>query len=153
DEFINIQSDSVTGYYETRLPIGFKYAFYARAENYISINENVSTENVKHNSIIEQDLYLVPIEVGGTIRLNNIFFDFNKATLKEESFPELNRLIKLFDQIPGLEIELGGHTDAVGSDAYNQNLSEQRANAVRDYLLENGINPDVVVAKGYGETV
>lgn len=153
DEFINIKSDSITGYYETKLPIGYRYAFYAKADNFISINENVSTENIRHNAEIERDLYLVPIEVGGTVRLNNIFFDFNKATLQEESFPELQRLIKLFDQIPGLVIELGGHTDSVGSDEYNLNLSNERANAVRDYLLENGIDSTKVVAKGYGETV
>jgi outer membrane protein OmpA-like peptidoglycan-associated protein len=153
DEFINIKSDAENGYYETILPIGYHYAFYAKAKNYISINENVSTASVKHNSVIEQDLYLVPLEVGGTVRLNNIFFETAKADLKEESAAELKRLIGLLNQITGLVVEIGGHTDSVGSDVYNLNLSNLRASAVRDYLLEHSIDTARVVSKGYGETV
>ena len=152
EEFISTNSDSVTGYYEMKLPIGYRYGFYAASEGYIAINENVNTSNVKHNAEIEKDLYLVPIEVGSTVKLNNLFFDFNKASIKKESFLELERLLKLFDEIPGLIVEIGGHTDAVGSDEYNQNLSEQRANAVRDYLMENNVEEQRVVAVGYGET-
>lgn len=153
EEFISIKSEPEYGFYETILPIGYRYAFYAKAKNYISINQNVSTANVKHNSVIEQDLYLVPLEVGGTVRLNNIFFETAKADLKEESAAELNRLIGLLNQIKGLVVEIGGHTDSVGSDAYNLNLSNLRAGAVRDYLLEHSIDTARVVSKGYGETV
>ena len=78
-------------------------------------------------------------------------FDSGKSIIKDESFPELNRLLKLFDQVPGLVIEISGHTDWVGTDSYNQRLSEDRANAVRDYLLEQGIYEDKITAVGYGE--
>jgi len=87
------------------------------------------------------------------VRLNNIFFETAKADLKEESDAELSRLISLLNQIKGLVVEIGGHTDSVGSDEYNLNLSNLRAGAVRDYLLEHSIDTARVVSKGYGETV
>ena len=96
---------------------------------------------------------MIPIAVGSTVLLNNIFFESAKAVLKDESMAELNRLLALFEQVPGLVIEISGHTDSVGADEYNLNLSDARANAVRDYLLEKGINEEQITAKGYGETV
>jgi len=153
EQYVNIYSEEGTGYYETILPIGYQYAFYAQAKNYISINDSVSTERIKQKAVIEKDLYLAPVAIGETVVLNNIFFDLDKATLKEESFPELNRLLKIFDQIPGLVIEIGGHTDSQGSDEYNLNLSDARANAVRDYLIQHGISEDKITAVGYGATI
>jgi len=141
-----------TGYFETTLPIGFRYGFYAEAEDYLAINENLSTEGIQPKTVVQQDLYMVQFAVGSTIKLNNLFFDTGKSIIKDESFPELNRLLKLFDQFPGLVIEIAGHTDWVGSDAYNQGLSDDRANAVRNYLVEQGIGTDKIVAVGYGET-
>jgi len=151
-EYVNISSQDQSGYYETILPIGYQFGFYAEAKDYISINDSISTARVRKNSVIEKDLYLVPIEIGGTVRLNNIFFDLDKAILKDESFPELDRLLKIFEQVPGLVIEIGGHTDSQGSDEYNRVLSDARANAVRTYLLEHGIGEDKVTAVGYGES-
>lgn len=153
DKFLSVNSDSVDGYYETKLPIGYRYGFYAQADGFLSINQNINTKGVKHNTNISKDLYLVPIEIGSSVNLNNLFFDFNKSTIKEESYSELNRLLALFDQIPGLVVEIGGHTDAIGSDAYNEQLSQDRANAVRDYLLSKDISEERIVAKGYGESL
>jgi len=138
--------------YEFVLPIGGKYAFYAERDKYLSENRNINTENFPINSAITRDLFMVPIVAGEKLILNNIFFDFNKSTLQEESFAELNRTIPIFEQYQDLQFEIGGHTDNVGSDSYNQKLSEERANAVRDYLVENGVDPDRVEAKGYGES-
>ncbi len=154
DEFININSDGETGYYETKLPIGYHYGFQTKAEDFISIEQNdVSTENVKHNAVIEKNIYLIPLEVGGTVELENIFFEFNKATLKEESFPELDRVLELFELVPGLRVEIAGHTDSRGGDDYNLKLSTDRAMAVREYLLQNNVDSARVEARGYGETV
>ncbi len=140
------------GSYQIDLPIGGKYAFYAKKENFLSENRNIDTEKYEPNSTVNRDLFLVPVEVGETLTLNNIFFDFNKATLQKESFAELNRILPFFDQYPNLRIELAGHTDNVGSDQYNQKLSEERANSVRNYLLNQGIAEESIVAQGYGES-
>jgi outer membrane protein OmpA-like peptidoglycan-associated protein len=150
EKMFQVQSDE-TGYYEANLPIGFRYGFYAEADDYLAINENISTEGIVPKTVVEQDLFMVRFAVGSTIKLNNLFFDTAKSTIKDESYPELNRLLQLFDQVPGLVIEIAGHTDWVGSDSYNQRLSEDRANAVRNYLVEQGVSPDRVEAVGYGE--
>lgn len=138
--------------YEIILPLGSKFGFFADAENYLSENQNISTENRVLNEVIERDLFVVPLEVGQSIRLNNIFFDFAIATLREESFHELDRILPYFEKFPNLKIELSGHTDAVGSDTANQKLSEARASSVRDYLIENGVRIDKIEAVGYGES-
>ena len=109
--------------YEMILPIGKKFGFYADADNYLSENKNLSTENKNINDVIERDLFVVPVEVGQSIRLNNIFFDFAKATLREESFPELDRILPYFEKFPNFKIELSGHTDSIGSDEANNKIS------------------------------
>ncbi len=98
----------------------------------------------------KKDILLNKIEVGIKIVLNNIFFDFNKATLTDESVAELNRLIKLLNDTPTLNIEISGHTDNVGSASYNKTLSENRAKAVVNYLTKKGISADRLTYAGYG---
>ncbi len=90
---------------------------------------------------------------GSFIRLNNIFFDFDKATLRPESFAELDRLLPLLRRFPNMKIEIAGHTDSRGSDEYNIRLSQARAGAVRMYLVKNDVEPARIVAVGYGESV
>ena len=102
---------------------------------------------------IKKNVELKRIDIGKTIALRNIFFDFDKATIRSESANELNRLIKLLTDNPTLKIELGSHTDSKGSDDYNQKLSQSRSQSVVAYLIEKGISSDRLVAKGYGETV
>jgi outer membrane protein OmpA-like peptidoglycan-associated protein len=84
--------------------------------------------------------------------LKNIFFETDKHDLKETSKIELNKLIRLLETNPGLKIEIGGHTDNVGSHEYNITLSENRAKTVNQYLVENGIEQSRLLYKGYGET-
>jgi len=139
--------------YELILPLSGKFGFYADTENYLAENQMLSTSNRTINDVIERDLYVVPLEVGESIRLNNIFFDFAKATLTEESFHELDRIMPYFEKFPNLKIQLSGHTDDVGSIEANQKLSEDRANSVREYLIQKGIRIDKVEAVGYGETM
>jgi len=90
----------------------------------------------------------------GLISSTDIMFDFNKATLKPESKAALDKIGNVLIQAPDLKIEIGGHTDAKGSDKYNLKLSDERAKAVHDYLEKNfsQINPDNLVSKGYGES-
>lgn len=90
--------------------------------------------------------------MGSTIRLNNIFFDFGKATLRPESFPELDRLVSYMADNKGMEIELSGHTDNVGSKEANLKLSDDRAKAVTEYIVTQGIKAERIKTLGYGET-
>jgi outer membrane protein OmpA-like peptidoglycan-associated protein len=85
------------------------------------------------------------------VRLNNLFFDFNKATLKQESYVELDQLVKLMQTKPNLKIEIDGHTDDVGEDAYNLTLSLNRAKSVYTYLISKGIAANRLTFKGFGE--
>ena len=90
--------------------------------------------------------------VGNTFVLKDIFFEFDKSTVLQQSYFELMRLISLLNTYPSMRIEIGGHTDAHGADNYNQRLSEQRAKAVADYLVSKGVSESRLQFKGYGKT-
>jgi OmpA-OmpF porin, OOP family len=145
-------SDPESGSYKIVLPYGKNYGFRASADKFISVSDNIDLTKVEQYTEIKRDLYLFPLEVGQTIRLNNIFFDFGKATLRQESFPELDRLVEIMKENTKMEIELSGHTDNVGSDADNLKLSDDRAKSVRDYIVSKGIKAERINAKGYGES-
>ena len=99
-----------------------------------------------------KNLFLAPIEVGLTVRLKNIYFDYDKTTLKSESFIELNKVVDFLKQNPTVSIEISGHTDSRGSDTYNQNLSQGRSQSVVDYLSSQGIDAGRDTAHGNGES-
>lgn len=141
------------GSYKIILPYGKNYGYSARANGYYSVSENINLEKLSSYKEIEKNLYLVPIEIGEVVRLNNVFFDFNKFDLKPESFPELDRVVVFLNEYIALEIELSGHTDNIGTYEYNQKLSENRANAVAEYLFSKGITKNRITIIGYGETL
>ena len=145
-------SHETSGEYQIILPYGKNYGFMGRASGYYPVTENLDLTNLTAYEEIERDLYLAPVKVGQTIRLNNIFFEFGKATLLAESYPELKRVADLLNGNSSIKIELSGHTDNVGSDAANQQLSQDRAQSCVDYLGSLGIEGSRVVVKGYGET-
>lgn len=89
--------------------------------------------------------------VGATQILHNIYFDFNKATFKQESYDELGKLEAMMKQNSAMKVEIAGHTDSFGSDAYNKRLSLARASAVRNFLTSKGIDVKRVTAAGYGD--
>ena len=139
------------GSYKIVLPVGNKYGFNANAKGYFPISDNIDLTEINEYSEINKDLKLMPIEVGQTIRLNNIFFDFNKTSLRDESFPELERVVSILKENPQMEIQISGHTDDIGSDYFNNNLSKARAEAVETYLVKKGINKNRTSAVGYGK--
>jgi outer membrane protein OmpA-like peptidoglycan-associated protein len=145
-------SDPVSGAYKIVLPSGAKYGYLAEAEGYVAVNANIDLNDLEEYKEINQDLFLVPIEAGATVRLNNIFFDFDRSSLKEDSKPELQRVVEFMKNNPDVEIEISGHTDSVGRSSYNQGLSDRRAKAVFDYLTENGITSERLVSRGFGES-
>lgn len=144
-------SDPITGAYKIILPSGKKYSFVAQQQEFYPISENIDLKETKEYSEFNKNLYLLPIEKGEAIRLNNIFFEFNKADLMSESFNELDRLYEILKDNPKISIEIGGHTDDQGSEQYNQKLSESRAQSVINYLIEKGINKSRLTAVGYGK--
>jgi outer membrane protein OmpA-like peptidoglycan-associated protein len=146
------QSNEKTGKYLLSLPSGKNYGLAVKAEGYLFHSENFNIPDSAAYQEIVKNIDMKPIEIGQTIVLKNIFYDYNKATLRKESINELDRLVKLLNDNPTLKIELSAHTDSRGSDAYNQKLSQERAQSVVNYLIEHGISKDRLVAKGMGET-
>lgn len=148
----SFESSSETSEYLVSLPSGRNYGFAVKAKEYMFYSENLIIPASTSVQEINRDIYLKKIEVGSKIILKNIFFDFNKATLRPESKTELDRLIKLLQDVPSLKIEISGHTDNVGSALYNQQLSENRAKSVVDYLIINGLDSNRLTYVGYGMT-
>jgi len=145
-----VESDASTGNYQVSIPAGGKVAFHAEASNFIPVYENVNSAEVTGS--INRDLLLVPMTVGETVKLNNIFFQTGKSTLTSDSYGELDKVVLLFKSYPNLEIEVAGHTDNVGSNDVNTKLSLARANAVKDYLTSEGVAVNKIKTKGYGES-
>ncbi len=92
-------------------------------------------------------------EPEAAVKVDNVYYDFNKSSLQKKSFASLDKLVGLLNDNPELTIELGAHTDSKGTDEYNQKLSDARAKTVVKYLISKGINKDRLIATGYGETV
>jgi len=101
---------------------------------------------------LKQNFLLAPVEAEKAIVLRNIYFDYDKATLRPESIEELERVVRFLQENPTLRVEISGHTDSDGSEMYNLRLSQARAQAVVDYLVSRGISPSRLIAKGYGES-
>lgn len=147
-----LTSDSKSGAYLVTIPAGKNYGISVKAEGYLFHSENVDIPKASGYKEYEKNVDLKKVEVGQTIVLRNIFFDYDKATLRDASRNELERLIKLLNENPTLRIEISGHTDTQGDATYNQKLSENRAKAVVEYLVRAGISASRLEYKGYGES-
>lgn len=145
-------ADKATGEYLVSLPINKEYALSASYDGYLFFSENfLLTEGAAHEPF-RKDVPMHKIEIDKTVVLKNVFFDTDKYDLKQKSKIELDKLASFLVKNANVKIELGGHTDNVGSTKSNQVLSENRANAVYDYLVENGIDAERLSTKGYGDT-
>lgn len=144
-------SNPETGYYQITLPAGRLYGFLASSEKYLSVSENIDLKELGEYKELERNLYLVPIEIGEKVRLNNIFFETGKWDLLPESYNELDELVKILTDNPNMVIEINGHTDNVGNDESNLALSQKRAAAVVTYLLGKGIAGTRLDSAGFGE--
>lgn len=151
------QSDPNKGNYEIKLPIGHLYGIRAEAKDYISESQNIDLRNIAQDTVINfnftlNPISITPIESGVSITLNNIFFDFDQATLKPESFSELNRLVKLMGERASMTVSIEGHADATGPEEYNLDLSRRRAAAVQKYIIGKGIDQSRVSIAYFGES-
>lgn len=146
-----VQTDE-TGNYLITLPVGRDYAFNVNRKGYLFYSDNYSFKNKAADSTYQKNIPLQPIEVDAAVVLRNLFFETAKYTIQPQSEVELLKVVQLLQDNPTVKIQIEGHTDNVGAAAENQKLSEQRARTTVNYLLEKGIMPQRLVAKGFGAT-
>ncbi len=132
------------------------YNLFASRNDYFSNSAKVSTIGKKSRDsiLITQyvEIELEKIFTSKEIEIPNIYYDYDKATLRPESKVVLDSLVLFFTQNKAIDIEIGSHTDSRGSDEYNLKLSQARAQSVVDYLIEKGIKKERLIARGFGET-
>ena len=145
----SVQSDSITGEYTIVLTEGKEYALYISSKGYLFESLNFDYNKPAVFNPVTLDAYLKPIKAGANVALNNIFFATNSFTLEDKSLTELKKLVVFMNSNPAVKVELSGHTDNIGSSDANMKLSTQRAKAVSDYLITNGIAATRIVYKGY----
>ena len=142
------------GEFQFKLAEQSNYSLSAEKTGYIrSSTANVSTMGLNKSAVLSKDVYLSEIVIGKAIRIDNIFYDFDKFNIRPDAALELDKLVTTLNENPTIWIELGSHTDSRGNDAYNQKLSQNRANAAVAYIVSKGIAKERITAKGYGETV
>ncbi len=151
EEVVSSVSDPYTGSFLVCLPVGHSYALSVQKPGYLFYSGSFDVESAKDVDNPQQlNVYLSPLQPGEKIVLKNIFFDTDSFDLKKESYAELNTLVDLLKENPDLKVEIGGHTDNVGSREYNLKLSENRARSVYNYLIGKGIDEKRLKYKGYG---
>lgn len=152
DTIAQLKSDRVNGNYLLCLPSGREYMFAAEADGYLFYSNHFSMLGDKKKTDPQVlDIPLYALKKGSEINLRNIFFAVDSWELLPQSELELQRLTRLLSVNSTLIVEIGGHTDSTGDDAHNLNLSNNRAKAVCDYLIKNGIAKKRLTYKGYGE--
>jgi outer membrane protein OmpA-like peptidoglycan-associated protein len=148
---MEVSSDRETGNFFVPLPAGTNYALNVSHPGYLFYSDHFSLSRVyEKTDPMVKDVPLNPIRSGEKTVLNNIFFDFDSAELKPESATELNKLLDFLVLNPGLQVQISGHTDNIGTDAYNKTLSERRAESVVLFLVNRGIPANRLSFEGFG---
>lgn len=137
------------GTYQLKLNKDTRYVMLATARGYLNTQKRLSTEGLTDSHSYTQDFSLALISK--PVKMSNIFYEFGKWTLTQDSEQGLNELVKLLNDNPNITIELSAHTDMVGNNEANKQLSLRRAQSVVDYLIEHGIKSDRLTPVGYGE--
>ncbi len=143
---INVKSD---GSFTMEVLPGVDYLFLAQCKGYLNHKEELSVK--PSNESIDHVLQFALPSISAPVVIDNVFYDFDKATLRDESIVALDRLVTMLTDNPNITIELSAHTDFRGSDAYNKRLSQLRAESCVNYLIEHGIDPERLSPVGYGE--
>ena len=152
-EVIYSEADAINGQFMVSLPVDCDYALNVSFPGYKFFSQNFNMTNPEGLEAIHMDVPMIPLTSDKPTILKNVFFDLAKATLRPESYIELNKLRDWLNANPTIKIELSGHTDTQGDATENQVLSENRAKAVCDYLVSQGIVVTRLTSKGYGESV
>lgn len=146
----SFNTNSATGKFLLSLASGANYGIAVKANGYLFHSENFDIPDGSAYNLVNKTIELKNIKIGSKIALRNVFFDTGKSEIRSESNAELDRLVQLLKDVPGLKIELSGHTDNTGSVSSNNKLSQDRADAVVNYLSSKGIAKARLTAKGYG---
>lgn len=150
-----LKSNPTDGNYFIVLPMSKNYGYFVSKDKYYPSSGNIDLRKKTKVDVLQNislTAYQEIIQEGKEVPLKNLFFEYNKSDIKSESFPELNRLVSFLQSNPSLKIEISGHTDNQGLAATNQALSENRAKAVRLYLIEKKIAESRISAVGYGSS-
>ena len=137
------------GSFTQEIKPGVDYVLLATCKGFLNHQEQLRVEPVTESG--EYTLQFPLANISAPVLIENIFYDFDKATLRPESATALDELVRLLNENPNITIELSAHTDYKGSDTYNEGLSQRRAESVVNYLIEHGIASDRLTPKGYGE--
>ena len=138
------------GSFTQEIKPGVEYVLLATCKGYLNHQEQLCVEPVTESE--EYVLQFPLANISAPVMIENIFYDFDKATLRPESTKALDELVKLLNENPNVTIELSAHTDYKGSDQYNERLSQRRAESVVLYLIDHGIGADRLMPRGYGES-
>ncbi len=155
DEAGNLKTfNSEDGQFQFLTARGHNYSLTADKMGYISTSASVSTENIRRqdpDDTVFVTIYVDSFQIDQDFELTNILYDYDKATLRPEAAASLEKLTDLMKNNPSIDVQIFSHTDGKGSDAYNMNLSQERAEAVVNYLIRNGIERSRLSAKGMGK--
>ncbi|PKP22030.1 MAG: hypothetical protein CVU05_05495 [Bacteroidetes bacterium HGW-Bacteroidetes-21] len=146
---VKSQSASGTGEFLVTLPMGKMYGLNVSKQGYLFYSENYSLNNEALDKPYIMDVPLQKLAKDATIVLKNVFFKTDSYELDDKSINELNKLVALLKNNPGVKVEIGGHTDNQGSFEHNKTLSQNRAKSVYDYIVKNGINAKRMTYAGY----
>jgi outer membrane protein OmpA-like peptidoglycan-associated protein len=144
-----LKNDPVNGTYIIALPYGKHYGYYAKKEGYYPSSNNINLKNINKMNNMVENIYLPRLDT--SVIINNLFFTYNNSELDRESFPELNRLVKIINEHSDNAIEIAGYTDSVGSIGFNRELGLKRANAVKNYLVKQGCKKETISVKSFGK--
>ncbi|UZR96955.1 OmpA family protein [Chondrinema litorale] len=139
------------GAFSVILPIDQKYDIKILADYYFTTHEKLETKLPPKGEEINEKYFLGKIEIGKSIKLDNIYYDLNSAEIKPEAALELDNLVTMLKENPKIKIELSSHTDSRAGDDYNLQLSQARAQSATDYIISQGIESNRIIARGYGE--
>lgn len=146
-----VQTDE-TGFYFITLPVGKNYTFMVNRKGYLFYSDTFDLKNENAFTTVVKNIALQPVALHATVILKNIRFETNSFQLLPVSIIELQKLVQIMQENPGIKVQISGHTDNVGNENDNQLLSEKRAKAVVDYVAEKGIQATRLTWKGYGES-
>ncbi|RZL58639.1 MAG: flagellar motor protein MotB, partial [Pedobacter sp.] len=147
---LKVQTDE-SGDFKFNLDKSSDYNLTGDKTNYRSDVVSLTTNNLTTSTVINKNLYLEKIELDKAIRIENIYYDFDKSNIRPDAAIELDKLVKIMRDNPTIWIELGSHTDSRGNDQYNQWLSQSRANSAVQYIIDRGVDKNRITARGYGE--
>ena len=138
------------GSFSFPLERGVSYVMLAGAKGYLNARQEFTSDTAEEDAEYGVDFILASITK--PVVIDNIFYDFDKATLRPESKEALDEMVQVLRDNPNVTIEMASHTDRKGTDEYNIDLSSRRAKSVIDYLISQGIAPDRLQSQGYGES-